>query len=110
MPILNYRVYDTVLEIFQSLSPEKKKNVCESIVEEFAEPDTTNQLLSAVEKLAKQTASVDKAFETVRSGLKMLDERDVKDEDGTPIPKFHLRWVGFQDVSLCVILDRVISL
>ena len=99
MSILN-QMYDAVVETVRSLSPEKKKTVRDSIAEEIAKDETSNQLLSEIKKLAHRAASVDEAFGSVRSGLKMLDEQNLKDKDGTPILKFHSRWVEFQKVSL----------
>jgi len=81
-------ICDVVVEAVRSLSPEKKKT------------ETTRQLLSKIKKLADHVASVDAAFGSVRSGLKRLDEQNLKGKDGTPFPKFHPRWVEFQKVSL----------
>ena len=99
MSILNH-VYDAVVETVRNLSPEKKKTVCNSIAEEIAKDETSNQLLSAIKKLAHHAASVDEAFRSVRSNLKTLDEQNVTNKDGNPISKFHSKWVEFQDVSL----------
>ena len=93
MSILNTNLYDAVMETLRSLSPENKQTVRDN-------PETTRQLLSEIKKLAHHVASVDEAFGSVRSGLKMLDEQNLKEKDGTPIPKFHLRWVEFQNVSV----------
>ena len=96
----DHLLYDELFKTLQTLLPENKQNILDAIAEEIAKPETTRELLSEIKNLAGQAASVDEAFGCVRSGLKMLDEQNIKDKDGTPIPKFHSRWVGFQKASL----------
>ena len=102
MPVFNgstLLLYDRLGETLQGVPPENKQRFYDAVVEEMAKPETSNELSSEIKKLACHVASVNEAFGSVRSGLKMLDERNLKDKDGTPIPKYHLKWVGFQNVS-----------
>jgi len=94
------RVRGALFGVSRNLSPGEKEAVRNSIAEKIANPETTNELLSEIKKLAGRAASVDEAFRSVRSGLKTLDGEHLEDKNGTPIPKFHLRWVEFQKVSL----------
>ena len=99
-PNHNTLLCQNLVKTFQNLPPENKEKVCDAIVEEIAKPETNVQLQSEIKKLAYHATTVDGAFGSVRSGLKMLDNQNVKDKHGRPIPKFHPRWVEFQNVSL----------
>jgi len=99
MPFFSH-LYDALVKTLQSVLPENRPTIWGAIAEEIPKLETTSELLSEVKNLAGQAASVDEAFGCVRSGLKMLDEQNLKEKDGTPIPKFHSRWVGFQKASL----------
>ena len=105
LPIPKPLIYGEIDNALRNLSPGNKQTVYDVIAEEIAKPETTDQLVSGIKKLAHHATSVDGAFVCVRSGLKMLDEQNVTDKGGNPIPKFHSKWIEFQDVSLRVILD-----
>jgi len=92
-------MYEELFKLFESLSLEKKRIAEDAMAVEVAKPQTTDILRAQVRKLAGSAATIDEIFERVRLGLKMLDNKNYRDDNDQPIRKFHPTWVGFQKVT-----------
>ena len=95
---LRLPTYEELLKLFESLSLEKRRIAEEAMADAVAKSQTTDVLRTQVRALAGSAATIDGTFESVRLSLKMLDNKNYRDEDDRLIRKFHPTWVEFQKV------------
>ncbi|PPQ72184.1 hypothetical protein CVT24_002396 [Panaeolus cyanescens] len=58
---------------------------------------SSDDIMAQVKKLAEQTITTDKTFQSIRQQLIIVDNNDYKDKNGLPIAKLAPTWKKYQD-------------
>ncbi|KAG8776462.1 hypothetical protein FRC12_000896 [Ceratobasidium sp. 428] len=90
-------VQQEINQVKQDPSTPSKINAAYSeMIRRASDPSTSEQLVKGVQDLFDRSMAMSSSFERIKLELGKLDERGIKNSDGTPLEKLKPTWAEFQ--------------